>query len=86
MADFEEMKSNYDLFKDESGNLVLRPKKKARNDFENSLSPSNSTYEDGTSNSSIMVEVNDPSITFAKSGEMETSAANSDEMETSAQV
>ena len=73
---------DFDVFKDVSGNIVLRPKKKPRTDFENSPLPSTSTYQTDTSNSSITVGENETSMT----DEMETSAANSHEMETSAQV
>ena len=74
---------DFDVYKDVvSGNLLLRPKKKPRTDFENSPLPSTSTYQTGTSNSSIIVGENETSMT----DEMETSAANSHEMETSAQV
>ena len=79
MDDFENLK-DFDVFKDNSGNFMLRPKKKPRNDFEDSPMPN-------TSNSSTIVGEKENVITIANSeNEMETLGANSNEMETSAQV
>jgi hypothetical protein len=74
MDDFEEMKKNFDVFKDESGRLLLRPKKKPRTDFENSPLPSNSTYQNGMSTLPIIVTEDDDSMTVEFSDAMETSA------------
>ena len=69
MDDIENIRKKFDVFKGESGNLLLKPKKRPRNDFDDFSMDSTSTCE----SSSIIVDEAVTSVTVPNSDSMETS-------------
>ena len=78
MDDMENIRKNFDVFRGESGNVLLKPKK-PRTDFQDISMASTSAVESSSFGSSMIVDANDL-ITVPISGQ------NSDSMETSGQV